>query len=295
MADAISRSPPASASASSRCNTGRARRTPSAAWLRRSATRCPIVVLPVGYPRRSRTRARTSTRSSTSSTSPNRSSRSSLAGVGARTRCGAPSPRSRTADRARPWSRSRPTCCTRRSPADSTTADAAPALGPDPRAMSERRRRRSSAAERPVIYAGQGVHYAEAWPQLRELAELLEAPVTTSLQGKSAFPENHPLSLGSGGRVDPQAGAPLPPERGRHLRHRLQLHRDRTTASRCRRARRSSTRRSTRPTSTRTCRPTIAARRRRRADAGRAARRGAGSAQGQPRGRRDASPRRSPS
>ena len=56
------------------------------------------------------------------------------------------------------------------------------------------------AAERPVIYAGQGVHYAQAWPQLRELAELLEAPVTTSLQGKSAFPENHPLALGSGCR-----------------------------------------------------------------------------------------------
>ena len=55
-------------------------------------------------------------------------------------------------------------------------------------------------AQRPVIYAGQGVHYARAWRQLRELAELLEAPVTTSLQGKSAFPENHPLSLGSGGR-----------------------------------------------------------------------------------------------
>jgi acetolactate synthase-1/2/3 large subunit len=56
------------------------------------------------------------------------------------------------------------------------------------------------AAQRPVIYAGQGVHYARAWTPLRELAELLEAPVTTSLQGKSAFPENHPLSLGSGGR-----------------------------------------------------------------------------------------------
>src|SRR5690606_75721 len=59
-------------------------------------------------------------------------------------------------------------------------------------------------AERPVIYAGQGVHYAKAWPQLRELAELLEAPVTTSLQGKSAFPENHPLALGSGGRSLPK-------------------------------------------------------------------------------------------
>ena len=60
------------------------------------------------------------------------------------------------------------------------------------------------AAERPVIYAGQGVHYAQAWSALRELAELLEAPVTTSLGGKSSFPENHPLALGSGGRAIPK-------------------------------------------------------------------------------------------
>ena len=60
-------------------------------------------------------------------------------------------------------------------------------------------------AERPLIYAGQGVHYARAWDSLRELAELLEAPVTTSLQGKSAFPESHALSLGSGGRSLPRA------------------------------------------------------------------------------------------
>ena len=59
-------------------------------------------------------------------------------------------------------------------------------------------------AERPVIYAGQGVHYAKAWDALRELAELLEAPVTTSLGGKSAFPEDHPLALGSGGRAIPK-------------------------------------------------------------------------------------------
>ncbi len=71
--------------------------------------------------------------------------------------------------------------------------------GPDPRDVA-RVAEALVAAERPVIYAGQGVHYARAWPQLRELAELLEAPVTTSLQGKSAFPETHPLSLGSGGR-----------------------------------------------------------------------------------------------
>src|SRR5512137_2685913 len=50
-------------------------------------------------------------------------------------------------------------------------------------------------ATRPVIYAGQGVHYAQAWDRLRALAELLEAPVVTSLAGKSAFPETHPLSV----------------------------------------------------------------------------------------------------
>ncbi len=59
-------------------------------------------------------------------------------------------------------------------------------------------------AECPVIYAGQGVHYAQAWDSLKELAELLGAPVTTSLGGKSAFPENHPLALGSGGRAIPK-------------------------------------------------------------------------------------------
>lgn len=59
-------------------------------------------------------------------------------------------------------------------------------------------------AARPVIYAGQGVHWAKAWPELRTLAETWNIPVTTSIEGKSAFPENHPLSLGSGGRANPR-------------------------------------------------------------------------------------------
>ena len=71
--------------------------------------------------------------------------------------------------------------------------------GPDPKDVAEAARMLVE-AKRPVIYAGQGVHYARAWEELKQLAELLEAPVTTSLQGKSAFPENHSLSLGSGGR-----------------------------------------------------------------------------------------------
>src|ERR1700730_12295946 len=76
--------------------------------------------------------------------------------------------------------------------------------GPDPTDIA-RMARVLVEAERPVIYAGQGVHYAKAWQSLRELAELLEAPVTTSLEGKSAFPENHPLYLGCGGRSMPRA------------------------------------------------------------------------------------------
>jgi len=59
-------------------------------------------------------------------------------------------------------------------------------------------------AENPVIYAGQGIHYAEAWPELKELAEKWSIPVTTSIEGKSAFPEDHPLALGCGGRSIPE-------------------------------------------------------------------------------------------
>src|SRR5262249_21182149 len=54
-------------------------------------------------------------------------------------------------------------------------------------------------ARRPVVHAGQGVLWAEAWDELRAFAELLRAPVMTTLPGKSAFPEDHPLALGIGG------------------------------------------------------------------------------------------------
>ena len=53
-------------------------------------------------------------------------------------------------------------------------------------------------ARRPLIHAGQGVLYASATAELVELAELLQIPVMTTLEGKSAFPENHPLALGVG-------------------------------------------------------------------------------------------------
>jgi len=76
-------------------------------------------------------------------------------------------------------------------------------FGPDPQAADQVARVLLE-AERPLVFAGQGVHYARAWPQLRALAELLEAPVTTSIQGKSAFPESHPLALGCAGRSMPR-------------------------------------------------------------------------------------------
>ncbi len=74
--------------------------------------------------------------------------------------------------------------------------------GPDPEAI------RAAAklllgAKRPVLYAGQGVHWSKAWDELRSLAELLAIPVCTSLEGKSAFPETHPLALGAGGLAMP--------------------------------------------------------------------------------------------
>ena len=76
--------------------------------------------------------------------------------------------------------------------------------GPDPADVA-RAAEMIAAAERPVLYVGQGVHYARAWAELRELAELASIPVTASLEGKSAFPEDHPLYLGCGGRSMPRA------------------------------------------------------------------------------------------
>ena len=76
-------------------------------------------------------------------------------------------------------------------------------VGPDPQDV-ERAAEVLANAERPVIYAGQGVHYAEAWGELKALAEEWQIPVTTSLEGKSAFDETHALALGSGGRANPR-------------------------------------------------------------------------------------------
>lgn len=60
------------------------------------------------------------------------------------------------------------------------------------------------AAKRPVIWAGQGVLYADAAAQLMTLAELTQIPVITTMQAKSAFPDAHPLALGSANRTAPR-------------------------------------------------------------------------------------------
>jgi thiamine pyrophosphate-dependent acetolactate synthase large subunit-like protein len=51
-------------------------------------------------------------------------------------------------------------------------------------------------AQNPLIYAGEGVIYANAAAELKLLAELLNTPVITTLKAKGAFPENHPLFVG---------------------------------------------------------------------------------------------------
>jgi thiamine pyrophosphate-dependent acetolactate synthase large subunit-like protein len=58
-------------------------------------------------------------------------------------------------------------------------------------------------ARAPVILVGTGVDWSDASDEVRELAELLSAPVATSYTAKGVFPENHPLALGclgNGGR-----------------------------------------------------------------------------------------------
>lgn len=53
-------------------------------------------------------------------------------------------------------------------------------------------------ATRPVIWAGGGVIRSGARPELRQLAELLDAPVATTYMGKGALADDHPLAVGCG-------------------------------------------------------------------------------------------------
>ncbi|MEW6770396.1 MAG: biosynthetic-type acetolactate synthase large subunit [Bacillota bacterium] len=70
-----------------------------------------------------------------------------------------------------------------------------PVLDPDPDQVLAAAKLIAT-AQRPVIYAGGGVIASNASEELRRLAELIMAPVTTTLMGIGGFPGNHPLSLG---------------------------------------------------------------------------------------------------
>ena len=59
-------------------------------------------------------------------------------------------------------------------------------------------------ANKPVIWAGQGVLYSGATAELKELAELAQIPVMTTMPGKSAIDERHPLALGAANRTAPK-------------------------------------------------------------------------------------------
>jgi acetolactate synthase-1/2/3 large subunit len=74
---------------------------------------------------------------------------------------------------------------------------------PDPDAIKAAARM-LLAAKTPLLWAGQGVLYAEASERLAALAELIPAPVVTTNPGKSAIPESHPLALGASTRSRPR-------------------------------------------------------------------------------------------
>jgi thiamine pyrophosphate-dependent acetolactate synthase large subunit-like protein len=118
--------------------------------------------------------------------------------------------------------------------------------GPDPDAIREAAKM-LLAAKRPVLYAGQGVHWAEAWSELKQLAELLAIPVTTSLQARARFPRrtrsrSAPAGWRSRRRCIISSRRPISSSASAAASRR------RISACRCRPARPSSTRRSIRPT-----------------------------------------------
>ncbi|MEU5347666.1 thiamine pyrophosphate-binding protein, partial [Streptomyces sp. NPDC020766] len=81
--------------------------------------------------------------------------------------------------------------------ADITVPPAVRALPPAPSEADVRAAAATlSTAERPTLVVGGGARNAVA--ELRALAELLGAPTVTTANGKGAFPESHPLSLGAG-------------------------------------------------------------------------------------------------
>jgi acetolactate synthase-1/2/3 large subunit len=87
-------------------------------------------------------------------------------------------------------------------PTDEEVADSLPGYRPTTKGHPRMIREAAKlilAAERPVLYVGGGVLKARAAAALRELAELTEAYVVTTLMARGAFPDSHPLCLGMPG------------------------------------------------------------------------------------------------
>ncbi|HIQ49278.1 MAG TPA: biosynthetic-type acetolactate synthase large subunit [Aquifex aeolicus] len=83
-------------------------------------------------------------------------------------------------------------------PSDEEVKSALPGYKPHVEGNSQQIKKAAQlimSAKRPVLYVGGGAVNSEAQEELIELAELMKIPVTTTTQGKGAFPETHPLSL----------------------------------------------------------------------------------------------------
>jgi acetolactate synthase I/II/III large subunit len=87
-------------------------------------------------------------------------------------------------------------------PSDDEVSDSMPGYKPNtkghPRMIKEAAKLILQ-SERPLLYLGGGVLKARAAEVVRELAELTQIPVVTTLMARGAFPDDHPLCLGMPG------------------------------------------------------------------------------------------------
>ena len=189
-------------SAPSACSTGRAPRTPMAASPRRSANRsrcwsCPAAI-----------------RAASRRSAPNYSATREMRGIAKIAEPVTCRPRSRTSCAAPSASAQRPRRAgDRRNPdrylergdrrARLHAGGRSTRYGPDP-AEVRKAARRPGQAKRPVIYAGQGVHWAQAWPQLQGSSPNCSARRSPPASAARALPREPPLSLGSGGDAVPK-------------------------------------------------------------------------------------------
>ncbi len=87
-------------------------------------------------------------------------------------------------------------------PSDADVAASLPGYKPTTKGHAKKIREAAELilnARRPVLYAGGGILKARAAEALRELAELTDIPVVTTLMARGAFPDDHPLCLGMPG------------------------------------------------------------------------------------------------